>query len=65
MRVYAIVDEKGKICQSSPQFKGIFGCLIFQTKHDAKLFRDTNNPCAWWKGVYINCKVKRFNIKEK
>lgn len=62
MRVYAIVDKKGKIIQSNPQFKGIYGCLIFQTKHDAKLFRDTKMTC-WWKDVYISCRIKRFDIK--
>lgn len=34
MRVNAIVGKKGKIIQSNPQFKGIYGCLIFQTKHE-------------------------------
>ena len=62
MRVYAIVDDRGKILQSNPQFKGIYGCLIFQLKSDAISFRDTEMTC-WWKDVYKHCRIKRFDIK--
>ena len=62
MKVYALVDENNKIIQASFQFKGIFSYLIFQTKTDAKCFRDIKEKC-FWKGVYKDCKIKQFNLK--